>query len=244
MGFAVKKSFADCDLRASFRVKHSLTGRAFAKSANFGGAKDVSRPRGAGKLLSVRASPRRCVADVVSLEFGPPWPPEETRLTTRSFVQEDTLSPDTAGVFVKVLMLFLCALAASPASADPRADLQRAFEGVLAAGGFRGRAGPRAFGPGLPPLAGEVDAVSGSHSRTNRRDRVHRPTTAPGSTRSASWTPTDRSPLPVTTFDMAATRRAIAFDQRCAHRRHGENESMRGARVSFPQQRQPARSQW
>jgi hypothetical protein len=112
---------------------------------------------------------------------------------------------------VKVLMLFLCALAASPASADPRTDLQHAFEGVLAAGGFRGSAQGRVFGPGLPALAGEVDVLFPDriHVRTDEIEFIALADRAWINT-FGFWTPTDRSLLPVTAFDMAATRRAIA----------------------------------
>jgi hypothetical protein len=97
------------------------------------------------------------------------------------------------------------------AYADPRADVQRAFDGVLAAGGFRGNAQGQVFGPGLPALAGEVDVLFPDriHVRTDEIEFVALPDRAWINT-FGIWTPTDRSLLPVTAFDMAATRQAIA----------------------------------
>ena len=81
----------------------------------------------------------------------------------------------------------------------------------LAAGGFRGSAQGRVFGPGLPALAGEVDVLFPDriHVRTDEIEFIALADSAWINT-FGFWTPTDRSLLPVTTFDMAATRRAIA----------------------------------
>jgi hypothetical protein len=112
---------------------------------------------------------------------------------------------------VKLFMLFLGLAAAASAHADPRSDVQRAFDGVLAAGGFRGSAQGQVFGPGLPALAGEVDVLFPDriHVRTDEIEFVALPDRAWINT-FGIWMPTDRSLLPVTAFDMAATRQAIA----------------------------------
>ena len=112
---------------------------------------------------------------------------------------------------MRPIALFLALLVAAGARADPRADVQHAFEGVLAAGGFRGWAQGNVFGPGLPALSGEVDVLFPDriHVRSDAlefvalRDRGW--INAFG-----AWTPADRSLLPVTAFDMAAMREAIA----------------------------------
>jgi len=112
---------------------------------------------------------------------------------------------------MKVVLLLLCALAITPARADPRQEVQRAFDGVLAAGGFRGYAQGHLFGPELPSLTGEVDVVFPDriHVRTDQMEFLALPDRA--WIRSFGlWVPTDRSMLPVTVFDVAAMRRAIA----------------------------------
>lgn len=108
--------------------------------------------------------------------------------------------------------LLLLVLAASPAAvAGPRETVQHAFETVLAAGGFRGRAEGNVFGPGLPALSGDVDVEFPDriHVRTDEMEFIARPD---GAWISAFglWTPTDRSLLPVTAFDRSAMREAIA----------------------------------
>ncbi len=97
------------------------------------------------------------------------------------------------------------------AHADSRADVQRAFSDVIAAGGFRGYAQGHVFGPGLPPLSGEVDVLF--------PDRIHVRSDALEFVAARDrgwinalgvWTPADRSLLPVTAFDLHAMREAIA----------------------------------
>lgn len=112
---------------------------------------------------------------------------------------------------VKRSLVVLCLLAGSVAHADPRTDVQRAFDGVISAGGFRGYAQGHVFGPGAPAMSGEVDVLFPDriHVRSDAlefvalRDRGW--INAFG-----VWTPTDRSLLPVTAFDMHAMREAIA----------------------------------
>ena len=95
--------------------------------------------------------------------------------------------------------------------ADARAEVQHAFEQVIDAGGFRGYAQGRMFGPTLPAMAGEIEVVF--------PDRIHASTddmefVAIGQTAWIKalgvWAAVDRSLVPVTAFDMAAMRRAIA----------------------------------
>lgn len=105
----------------------------------------------------------------------------------------------------------LLALAASAVHADPRDTVQHAFQSVLAAGGFRGYAQGNIFGPGLPALAGDVDVVFPDriHVRTDSVEFIVLPDRAWLNT-FGIWTPADRSLLPVTAFDLAAMRKAIA----------------------------------
>ena len=97
------------------------------------------------------------------------------------------------------------------AHADPRVDVQRAFDGVIAAGGFRGYAQGHLFGPGSPALAGDVDVVFPDriHVRGDALEFVALPDGAWINTFGV-WRRTDRSLLPVTAFDMKEMRRAIA----------------------------------
>ena len=112
---------------------------------------------------------------------------------------------------MKVLPIVLIAFVSMQAHADPRADVQRALTQVVDAGGFRGYAQGRMFGPSLPPMAGEIEVVF--------PDRIHASTddmefVAIGQSAWIKalglWTAVDRSLVPVTGFDMSAMRRAIA----------------------------------
>ena len=100
---------------------------------------------------------------------------------------------------------------ASPARADDRADVQKAFERVIDAGGFRAQANGRLFGPELPSMAGEIEVVFPNRIHASTEDLEFIVTPA-GAWLGAfgGWVPTDRSLLPVTAFDPAAMRRAIA----------------------------------
>jgi hypothetical protein len=112
---------------------------------------------------------------------------------------------------VRIVFVLLCAIAAAPAHADPRANVQSAFETVLSAGGFRGVAQGNVFGPGLPSLSGEVEVVFPDriHVRTDAIEFIALPRSAWINT-FGIWTETDRSLLPVTAFDPKAMRQAIA----------------------------------
>jgi len=112
---------------------------------------------------------------------------------------------------VRILFVALSALAASHAQADPRENVQRAFDMVLSAGGFRGSAQGNVFGPGLPPLSGEVEVVFPDriHVRSEAIEFIALPESAWINT-FGIWTETDRSLLPVTAFDLKAMRQAIA----------------------------------
>jgi hypothetical protein len=111
---------------------------------------------------------------------------------------------------LKILALIFVLLAAT-AHADPRATVQRAFDGVLAAGGFRGYAQGHVFGPELPELSGEVEVVFPDriHVRTDAMEFIAMPERA-WINAFGIWTSTDRSLLPITAFDMGAVRKTIA----------------------------------
>jgi len=97
------------------------------------------------------------------------------------------------------------------ASADPRADVQRALESIVASGGFRAEVTGAVFGPGTPVTSGEIDVVFPDriHARTEMIDFI---TTPQGAWVNlfGSWTPVDRDQIPVTAFSPAAMRKAIA----------------------------------
>ncbi|MBS0513987.1 MAG: hypothetical protein JSS16_00725 [Proteobacteria bacterium] len=101
--------------------------------------------------------------------------------------------------------------AAMQAHADARADVQRAFEQIVDAGGFRGYAQGRVFGPALPAMAGEIEVVFPDriHASTDEIEFIaigaHAWISALG-----VWSAVDRALVPATAFDMAAMRRAIA----------------------------------
>ncbi|MGH8122743.1 MAG: hypothetical protein ACREPT_08200 [Rudaea sp.] len=108
-------------------------------------------------------------------------------------------------------LLLLCTLTATRAHADPRADVQSAFAQVLAAGGFRAYAQGHLFGPQLPAMSADVDIVFPDriHARTDEMEFIALPNRAWIRT-FGIWTATDRSLLPVTSFDRTAMRQAIA----------------------------------
>jgi hypothetical protein len=113
---------------------------------------------------------------------------------------------------MKSFLIVLLGLAAvTQAHADPRADVQRAFDQVMAAGGFRGYAQGRVLGPSLPAMAGEIEVVFPDriHASTDQMEFV-----AIGAQAWIKafgvWSAVDRSLVPVTAFDMAAMHRAIA----------------------------------
>lgn len=99
---------------------------------------------------------------------------------------------------------------AMQAHADARSEVQRAFEQVVDAGGFRGYAQGHLFGPALPAMAGEIEVVFPDriHASTDEMEFV-----AIGERAWINalgvWSAVDRSLVPVTAFDMAAMRRAI-----------------------------------
>jgi len=115
------------------------------------------------------------------------------------------------GVMVKFLVASLGLVLFTPVHADPRSTVQHAFELVMAAGGFRGYAQGHVFGPGLPAMSGEVEVVFPDriHVNTGDLEFVALPQAAWIKTFGV-WTQTDRSLLPVTAFDVAAMRQAIA----------------------------------
>jgi hypothetical protein len=110
------------------------------------------------------------------------------------------------------LLALACAAAVPPpAYADARGDVQAAFRKVLDAGGFRGYARGRVFGPDLPAASGEIEVVFPDriHARTETMEFV---VTSEGAWLSVlgAWAPVDRSMVPVTAFDRRAMQAAIA----------------------------------
>jgi hypothetical protein len=97
------------------------------------------------------------------------------------------------------------------ASADPRTDVQRALERIVAAGGFRAEVTGAVFGPGTPATSGEIDVVFPDriHARTELIDFITTPEGAWVNLFGA-WTPVDREQIPVTAFSRSAMRKAIA----------------------------------
>lgn len=112
-------------------------------------------------------------------------------------------------------IVLLCCLSASvvaaPAFADPASDVRQSFDMLLAASGFRGVVSGRVFGPELPAMTGEIDVLFPDriHARTNEIEFISLPSGAWISALGL-WTPVDRSLLPVTRFDNAEMRRAMA----------------------------------
>lgn len=97
------------------------------------------------------------------------------------------------------------------AAADPRTDVQRALERIVAAGGFRADVTGAVFGPGTPATSGTIDVLFPDriHARTEVIDFI---TTPEGAWINlfGIWTPVDRDRIPVTAFSRSAMRKAIA----------------------------------
>jgi hypothetical protein len=109
------------------------------------------------------------------------------------------------------LLLAIVMLAPLAASADPRTDVQRALERIVAAGGFRAEVTGAVFGPGTPVTSGEIDVVFPDriHARTEMIDFITTPEGAWVNLFGA-WTSVDRDQIPVTAFSRNAMRKAIA----------------------------------
>jgi hypothetical protein len=112
---------------------------------------------------------------------------------------------------LKIFLMMLCVLGAAPAPTEPRSTVQRAFESVLAAGGFRAYAQGHVFGPELPAMSGDVEVVFPDriHVQTDDVEFIAMPDRA-WINAFGVWVPTDRELLPITAFDIAAMRQAIA----------------------------------
>lgn len=97
------------------------------------------------------------------------------------------------------------------AFADPRGEVQRALERIVASGGFRAEVTGAVFGPGTPVTSGDIDVVFPDriHARTEMIDFITTPRGAWVNLFGA-WTPVDRDQIPVTAFSPAAMRKAIA----------------------------------
>ena len=105
------------------------------------------------------------------------------------------------------------ALLAMPlaASADPRTEVQRALERIVAAGGFHADVNGAVFGPGTPATSGTIDVVFPDriHARTEMIDFITMPRGA-WINLFGVWTPVDSDRIPVTAFSRSAMRKAIA----------------------------------
>ena len=112
---------------------------------------------------------------------------------------------------LKALLATALLMAPLVASADPRADVQRALECIVAAGGFRADVTGAVFGPGTPATSGTIDVLFPDriHARTEVIDFV---TTPEGAWINlfGVWTPVDSDRIPVTAFSPGAMRKAIA----------------------------------
>lgn len=112
-----------------------------------------------------------------------------------------------------LLAIVVAALLAVPALAqtDPRTDVQRALERIVAGGGFRAAVTGAVFGPGTPVTTGEIDVVFPDriHARTEMIDFITVPEGA-WINLFGVWTPVDRDRIPVTAFSRSAMRKAIA----------------------------------
>lgn len=108
------------------------------------------------------------------------------------------------------IALLVVAAFAPPANADSRGDVQAAFRNVLATGWFRADAWGRVFGPELPSVSGEIEAVLPDRIRVRSSglEFIALPDAA-WTNAFGTWVPTDRTMLPVTSFDPAEMRRAI-----------------------------------
>jgi hypothetical protein len=108
------------------------------------------------------------------------------------------------------LLLLGMLFSADAAYADARADVQRAFGQVLAAGGFRGYAQGRMFGPAAPVVSGEIDVVLPDRiaASTDNLEFIAIGDRAWISTLGV-WAAVDRSLVPVTAFDVAAMRKSV-----------------------------------
>jgi hypothetical protein len=111
----------------------------------------------------------------------------------------------------KVLLAAAALACPLVASADPRADVQRALEGIVASGGFRAEVTGAVFGPGTPVTSGDIDVLFPDriHARTEMIDFITTPEGAWVNVFGA-WAPVDRDQIPVTAFSRSAMRKAIA----------------------------------
>lgn len=114
-------------------------------------------------------------------------------------------------MFVLLFALLLYGTANAAPPTDPGAEVRKAFDEVIAAGGFRGQVEGNVFGPGTPRVKGEIDALFPDriHLRSDDLEFIVMPQ---GAWMSALgyWAPTNRSMLPVTEFDVAEMRKSIA----------------------------------
>lgn len=134
------------------------------------------------------------------------------RIAPRQSLRRRSLRPVKFSLVICLASVFCTPLiSAQSTDAANRATVQRAFTQVLGAGGFRGYAQGHLFGAELPAMAGEIDVIFPDriHARTDAMEFIALPT-ASFVNALGIWSEVDRSMLPVTAFDVAAMRQAIA----------------------------------
>ncbi len=112
---------------------------------------------------------------------------------------------------LRLLLLPVFAVIPVLAHADARADVQRAFERILSAGGFVAHASGNVFGPGTPLIDGDIEVIFPDRIRatTSGLTFIVTPHGAWAET-FGHWTPVSRDLVPIAPFDPAAMRAAIA----------------------------------
>ncbi|MBN8483066.1 MAG: hypothetical protein J0L88_15880 [Xanthomonadales bacterium] len=111
-----------------------------------------------------------------------------------------------------IALLTVVLLGAAPgAFADARSEVQAALARIVDDGGFRAQVEGHVFGADVAPVSGEVDVIfpDRAHVRGEGLEFIVSGEDA-WVAALGYWTPTDRDLLPVTAFDPAAMRKAIA----------------------------------
>lgn len=113
--------------------------------------------------------------------------------------------------FKVIALVWVVSSVALPLHAEPRADVQAAFERVLDSGGFSARVSGQVFGPDVAAVSGEIDVLFPDRIHV-RGDEIEFIVLGDRAWVSALglWAPTDPGLLPVTVFALAEMRKAIA----------------------------------
>lgn len=108
-------------------------------------------------------------------------------------------------------LVWVLAALGSPLHAEPRADVQKAFERVLDAGGFSARVSGQVFGPDVAAVSGGIDVLFPDRIHVRGED-IEFIVMGERAWVSALglWAPTDPGLLPVTGFAPSEMRKAIA----------------------------------